>query len=168
MTGRTPSGRTALSTRAILLRSMVVVVATAIAVLAIAGWRWWDTGHRQVLSAGALDAATTLTVQLMSTDPAASEADLSADRALVTGDLAARFDDVVAPLAGREPGITTRAEVVRAAVVSAAAQRAVVLLYVDQVSTSEVAPPRRTPHQVVVTLAPAEDGRWLVVGLDPA
>ncbi|MGD9531363.1 hypothetical protein [Pseudonocardia sp.] len=168
MTGRTPSGRTALSTRAILLRSMVVVVATAIAVLAIAGWRWWDTVHRQDLAAGALDAATTLTVQLLSTDAAGSEADLTADRTLVTGDLAARFDDVVAPLGGREPGFTTRAQVVRSAVVSAAAEGAVVLLYVDQVSTSDVAPPRRTAHQVVVTLAAAEDGRWLVSGLEPA
>lgn len=164
--GTTPSGLAPLPVRTILLRSMVVLVATALAVLAIVGWRWWDTAHRQDRSVEALGAARELTVELLSVDTTALDADLAAARALATGELAAHFDDVARPLIvpdGSAPGLVTRAEVVRAAVVSSDAEQTVVLVYLDRVSTSEQAPPRRAAAQVAVTVTDTDpDGLWRV------
>jgi Mce-associated membrane protein len=155
-----------------LLRAMAVLVATGLAVLGIVGGRWWAADERADRTAEALDAARTRTVEILSYDAATLDADIAEARAQVTGELAARFEDVVAqvilPVAGREPGIVSQAEVVRSAVVSAGGHRAVVLLYVDRITTSVLAPePLRTTHQILVTMTRVPDGRWLVARLEP-
>lgn len=169
--GTTPSGLVPLPTRQILLRSMLVLVLTAVTVLGIVGWRWLDTNAREERSAEALEVARVRTAEVLSYDSASLDAHLAAARTQVTGDLAARFDDLADQLIlteGREPGSVTRADIGRAAVVSSEPDRVEVLLYVDRTTASPALPqPRRTAGQLTVTMT-LVDGRWLISRLDPA
>lgn len=166
--GTTPSGLAPLPTRQMLTRAMVALVLAAVAVLGIVGWRWLDTTGREQRTAAAVDAARTRTVEVLSYDAAVLDADLDAARAHVTGELAARFDQLVAdlvPPGARDQAVVSRAEVVRAAVMSTDADRVSVLLFVDRTATSAQQPEAsRSTSRLVVTMTPVA-GEWLIAEL---
>lgn len=151
--------------RRMLLRSALVLVAVAAVAAAGLGVRWIVAANAEQRTAEALDAARTGTAEVLSYDAATLETDLSQARRLVTGEFAGRFEQIVADLtlpATREQSVTTTAEVVRAAVISARSDRVEVLLYVNRTTSSAAQPePGSSTNPVTVTVTRVH-GRWLI------
>ncbi len=151
----------------IVLAALVLASAVAVALL---GWQAIRAADAERTEAEALDTARISTGQVLSFDSKTIDADLARARALVSGAFAAQFDqrvnEVIMP-AIRQQAITTKAEVVRSALIDARPERVEALLFVDQTTTSSTNPaPQRTPVQVRVTMTNV-DGRWLISELQP-
>lgn len=155
---------TLLPLRQMLLRGLCVLLAVAVVLALALGWRMFDTTSTEARTAAAIDAARTRTAQVLSLDASALDADLADARRQVTGDFAARFAEVVESLIlpARDQAISTRAEVVRAAVVTSEPGRVQALLYVNQLTASAAEPePRLSTTQVTVTMT-LVDRQWLI------
>lgn len=153
---------------------------TAVAILAgllLAGavWLYWDGSSRSAAAAAgteAVAAAREAIPAILSYQPATAEKDLPAARDRLTGkfldDYTQAITTVVVPDAKRA-GITARATVPAAAVVSADRRHAVVLAYVDQTlmvgTGQDMKAPTNNKSTVRVTLDNI-DGRWLISGFD--
>ena len=151
----------------------VLVVAVALLLLLGAGWLYWDVSQRRAAQRSgteALQAARDSIVAILSYRPESAERELeTAAEDRLTGqflqDYSQLIKTVVAPNA-RQQGVSAAARVPAAAVISADADRVVVLAYVDQTMTVGTADPTRTDSSVRVTMERV-DGRWLVSGFDP-
>lgn len=145
----------------------------AIALLLASAWLAWDgTARRGAEQAGndAIQAARESIVAILSYRPDTAEKDLdAAARERLTGpfldDYTQLIKTVVIPDA-KQRGISAAAKVPAAAVVSAEADRAVLLVYVDQAMAAGNAKPTQTNSSVRVTMEKV-DGRWLIAGFDP-
>ncbi|PQM49033.1 hypothetical protein C1Y40_00735 [Mycobacterium talmoniae] len=113
----------------------------------------------------ARDAATAM----LSYQPDTVDQDLGAAGDRLTGgfrDSFARFTrDVIIPRA-KQQRVSAKAQVSAAGSVSATADRAVVVLFVDQIVTVGEAAPTKTPSRYRVTLDQV-GGRWLISAFDP-
>ncbi len=145
----------------------------AIALLLASAWLAWDgTARRGAEQAGneAIQAARESIVAILSYRPDTAEKDLdTAARERLTGpfldDYTQLIRTVVIPDA-KQRGISAAAQVPAAAVVSAEADRAVLLVYVDQAMAAGNAKPTQTNSSVRVTMEKV-DGRWLIAEFDP-
>jgi Mce-associated membrane protein len=135
---------------------------------------WWLYRPDQLTDPAArdrvLDAAREATEALLSYSPDSIDADVTDAKSRLTGDFLERYsefaDTVVAP-AAKERGITTEANVARAAVSEMRPGRAQVLVFVNQVTTSKERPtPALATSSVMVTLVNS-DGRWLISEFTP-
>ncbi|MFM9034294.1 MAG: hypothetical protein ACKOQ4_08400 [Mycobacterium sp.] len=120
--------------------------------------------------AAALDVARDSIPAILSYQPGTAEQDLTtAARDRLTGrfleDYTQLIATVVVPDAIRK-GVAASATVPAAAVVSASAEHAVVLAYVDQTTTEGDQPPVRSNSGVRVSMDRV-DGRWLISGFEP-
>lgn len=125
-----------------------------------------DESARQVV----LQAASEGTEALLSYSPDTVQDDVAAAKARLTGDFLTRYgefaDTVVTP-AAQDRGITTEANVARAAVASMRPEEARVLVFVNQVTTSAERPtPALATSSVIVTLV-RDGGRWLISDFSP-
>jgi Mce-associated membrane protein len=98
------------------------------------------------------------------------DADLSNAKSHLTGEFLSYYTDftdkVVAP-ASRDKGVKTEANVARAAVSEMRPEKADVLVFVNQVTTSKERPtPALSTSSVMVTLV-RSDGRWLISAFNP-
>lgn len=122
--------------------------------------------HAQVL-----DAATRGTVAALSYTSATWDSDLSAAKTYLTGDFLtyySRFADQFVAPAVKEKNITTKASIIKAAVTEVQPQRAVVLVFVDQItSTSDVTEPAPSSSSVMVTLLRGAEGTWRIAEFKP-
>ncbi len=148
----------------------VLVLATAVAV-GLLGWQAIRAADAERTAVGALDAARTNTGQVLSFDSTTIDADLARSRTLVSGTFATQFEqrvsEVIMP-AIQQQAITTKAEVVRSALIDARPDQVDALLFVDQTTTTSGNPaPQRTPAQLRVTMTRNVDGRWLISDLQP-
>ncbi|WP_280260682.1 twin-arginine translocation pathway signal [Nocardia abscessus] len=121
-------------------------------------------------SAAALDAASRGTVALLSYAPETLDRDLGAAKSFLTGDFLAYYSQftqqVVAP-AAKQKSVRTTATVVRAAVSELRTDEAVVLVFINQTTTSAEKPdPALAASSVRVTLRKAEDA-WRISAFDP-
>jgi len=96
--------------------------------------------------------------------------DLANAKSHLTGDFLTYYDkfaeDVVAPTA-QQGQLTATAKVIRAAVSDLHPDSAVVLVFVDQTTTSvQKKDPEKTQSAVVVTLRKVNDS-WLIAKFDP-
>jgi Mce-associated membrane protein len=110
------------------------------------------------------------TEALLSYSPESLDADLANAKSHLTGEFLSYYNDftdkVVAP-ASRDKGVKTEANVARAAVSQMRPDKADVLVFVNQVTTSKERPtPALSTSSVMVTLLRA-DGRWLISGFNP-
>lgn len=145
----------------------------ATALLLASAWLAWDgTARRGAEQAGidAVQAARESIVAILSYRPDTAEKDLdTAARDRLTGPFLADYTQlirtVVVPNA-KQQAISAAAQVPAAAVVSAEADRAVLLVYVDQAMAVGNEKPTRTNSSVRVTMEKV-DGRWLIAGFDP-
>jgi len=164
------SSATPLPLREMLLRSAVVLVVVAAAIMVVLGTRYWVLASVPDRTAQALEAARTRTGEILGYDTATLDVDLATARAQVTGEFAHRFEEIAAQLvlpASRARSVVTRAEVVRAAVVAQTPDRVETLLFVHQVTTSAAEPqPRTSTSEIMVTMALVGD-QWLVARLEP-
>lgn len=132
----------------------------------------WQRAQEQVALARsqAVEAAQQQAVALLSYDHRSIDADLDRARSGLTGPFREEYakltSEVIAPVA-KEQRTTTRANVVRSAVVNAEQDRAVVLLFLNQTTESNtLEAPRIDGSRVRMTLKNVDD-RWLVSDLAP-
>ncbi|NTY63762.1 twin-arginine translocation pathway signal [Mycolicibacterium sphagni] len=110
------------------------------------------------------------TVALLSYAPETLDKDLANAKSHLTGEFLKYYsqftDQIVAP-AARQKGVKTEATVARAAVSELHADSAVVLVFVNQVTTSKDRPdPALATSSVVVKLTNT-DGHWLISEFNP-
>ncbi|WP_319436719.1 hypothetical protein [Mycobacterium sp. RTGN5] len=110
------------------------------------------------------------TVALLSYAPETLDKDLANAKSHLTGEFLKYYsqftDQIVAP-AAKQKGVKTEATVARAAVSELHADSAVVLVFVNQVTTSKDRPdPALATSSVVVKLTNA-DGHWLISEFNP-
>ncbi|MFF3916085.1 hypothetical protein ACFYZB_21820 [Streptomyces sp. NPDC001852] len=154
-----------------------VVLVAALVVAAVLGWQYRQGRQAEQARGAALAAARKAAPVVLSYDYRHLERDFSRARALLTGHFRDQYGrttrTVVAPTATKYHGVV-RATVATpsdggapaASVVSATPDRAVVLLFVNQVTESTQAPePRLDLNRVRMTLTRTSDG-WKVSGVD--
>jgi Mce-associated membrane protein len=157
-------------------RARAVLVALAALVLVSAvlvgwlGWQAYSAGQDRSTEDEALAAARTATAQVLSYSAPTLDADLARSRSMISGVFAAKFaqlaDTVIVP-AVKQQNLTTKANVLRAAVIDAQPEQVRALLFVNQSSTMAGAPePRTAANQVRVTMTKV-DGQWLISDLQP-
>ncbi|OBK28173.1 hypothetical protein A5634_21015 [Mycobacterium asiaticum] len=118
----------------------------------------------------AVSAASDGTVALLSYSPDSLDKDFAAARSHLSGDFLSYYDQftqqIVAP-AAKQKALKTSAHVMRAAVQELHPDSAVVLLFVDQSTTSKDNPdPSMAASSVLVNLA-LVDGKWLITKFTP-
>ena len=156
------------------LRPLTLGVLPAVIVLLGAGaglLAWQDRSHRAVETARteSVQAAGDATVAILSYKSDTVEQDLRKASDRLTGGFLESFTDLVNKFVipgAREKKISAAAQVSAAASVSATADRAVVLVFVNQAVTVEGGAPSGTASSVRVTLDKVDD-RWLVSAFDP-
>ena len=118
----------------------------------------------------ALDAAKTGTVALLSYSPESLDKDFAAAKSHLTGDFLSyytQFTQQIVTPAAKEKQVKTAASVVRAAVSEIHPDSAVVLLLVNQVTTSKENPDGAFAASSVKVGLKKIDGRWLISAFDP-
>lgn len=165
---RVPRGRTEWQP----LAAYIALPAAALALAVLAGYlKWQDASHREAAAAAAesVAAARDTTAAILSYRAPTVDKDLNAVRDRLTGSFLESYtklvNEVVIPGA-REKNISATAKVPAAASVSASADHAVALVFVDQTVTVGNDAPTGTTSSVRVTMDKT-GGRWLVSGFDP-
>ena len=154
--------------------SLLVAVLFVGSAGAMASAYWWMYRPDQLTNAAAqqqaLEAAQQGTTTLLSYAPETIDKDLAAAKSNLTGEFLtyySKFTDQILATAAKQKAIKTEAKVVRAAVSEMYPDRAVVLLFVNQVTTSKDRPdPALATSSVLVTLT-KEQGRWLISEFNP-
>jgi len=141
---------------------------------AAGGVYWWIYRPDQQTNAAAQQQATNAardgTVALLSYAPDTLDKDLANAKSHLTGEFLKYYSDftdkIVAP-AAKQKGVKTEATVARAAVSEMHPDRAVVLVFVNQVTTSKDRPdPALATSSVMVTMV-KQDSRWLISEFNP-
>jgi Mce-associated membrane protein len=146
-----------------------VLVALVLAAVAVVGNQ--RASARDEARDAALEAARTRVPALLSYDAATLAEDLERAGEQTTGDFEADYqkilDEVVSPTAGKR-GISTRAEVAQAGVVSGDGDGdgVVVLVLLTQTTSANDQGPTVSGSRVEVTLR-QDDGDWKIAGLEP-
>lgn len=154
------------------LVAFVILPVVALLLGAAAGYlKWEDSSRRDADRAAqaAVAAAKDSTVALLSYKPDTVEKDLGAARDRLTGNFLDAYTQLVNTVVipgAKEKKISALATVPAAASVSAKADHAVVLLFVDQTVVVGSDAPTNTASSVRVTLDKVGD-RWLISGFDP-
>jgi Mce-associated membrane protein len=172
--GNAPDVRTAGRRRVEWKRILTFGIAPALAFLltVAAGYlRWTDSSVRDSEAAAteSVQSATAGTIKMLSYAPQTVERDLGAARDGLTGPFRDSYtqltNNVVIP-GSKQKNITAVATVPAASSVSASANHAVTLLFVDQTITVGNDAPSDTASAVKVTLDKVA-GRWLISDLTP-
>ncbi|MFI6567143.1 hypothetical protein [Streptomyces sp. NPDC050534] len=163
--------------RSVLTAVLGLVLVTALTTAAVLGWQYRQGRQTEQARDEAVAAARKAAPVVLSYDYRHLDRDFSRARALLTGHFRDQYGrttkSVVAPTATKYHGVV-KATVATpadggapaASVVSAAPDRAVVLLFVNQVTESTQVPqPRLDLNRVRITLARTSDG-WKVSGVD--
>ncbi|MDT0468979.1 hypothetical protein [Streptomyces gibsoniae] len=163
--------------RSVLTAVLGFVLVAALVAAAVLGWQYRQGRQAEQARGEALAAARKAAPVVLSYDYRHLDRDFSRARALLTGHFRDQYGKttkaVVAPTATKYHGVV-KATVATpadggapaASVVSAAPDRAVVLLFVNQVTQStQVSEPRLDLNRVRMTLTRTSDG-WKVSGVD--
>lgn len=161
-----------------LRRAKLVPAVLAVLLAASAGLAAWSyfalyRPDQQIdpgVAHAAVTAASDGTVAILSYAPDTVDKDFATARSHLTGDFLSYYDQftqqIVAP-AAREKAVHTSARVMAAAVSELHPDSAVVLIFVDQQTTSRDRPdPSMSASSIRVTLTEV-DGRWLISKFDP-
>jgi Mce-associated membrane protein len=118
----------------------------------------------------AINAASEGTVALLSYSPDSLDKDFATARSHLSGDFLSYYDQfteqIVAP-AAKQKALKTSAHVMRAAVVELHSSSAVVLVFVDQSTTSKDSPDATTATSSVMVNLSLVDGKWLITKVTP-
>jgi Mce-associated membrane protein len=183
-TGTTESEETATPKEGIVGRSVraarsnLGVILLAAALLASAGVAAWlyfnqyrpDQQTDAAASQIALDAAKTGTVALLSYSPESLDKDFAAAKSHLTGDFLSyytQFTEQIVTPAAQQKAVKTTASVVRAAVSELRPHSAVVLVFVNQNTTSKENPDGAFAVSSVKVSLTKIDGTWLISSFDP-
>jgi Mce-associated membrane protein len=141
----------------------------------LAGWLYFtqyrpDKQTDDAVAQSVVNAARDGTVALLSYKPDTLNQDFAAAKSHLTGDFLNYYDqftkEVVTP-AAQTKGVTTTAQVAGAAVSELNPDKAVVLVFIDQATTSKERPdPAMASSSAKVSLAKVH-GDWLITKFDP-
>jgi Mce-associated membrane protein len=141
----------------------------------LAGWLYFtqyrpDKQTDDAVAQSAVNAARDGTVALLSYKPDTLNQDFAAAKSHLTGDFLNYYDqftkEVVTP-AAQTKGVTTTAQVAGAAVSELNPDKAVVLVFINQATTSKERPdPAMASSSAKVSLAKVH-GDWLITKFDP-
>ncbi|OBG13683.1 hypothetical protein A5765_11990 [Mycolicibacterium celeriflavum] len=118
----------------------------------------------------ALEAAKTGTVALLSYAPESMEKDFATAKSHLTGDFLdyyTQFTEQIVTPAVKEKQVKTNAAVVQAGVAEIQPDSAVVLVFVNQTTTSKENPDGAFAASAVKVGLTKSDGRWLINTFDP-
>jgi len=154
-------------------RSILVAVLT-IACIGFAAWFYAyqyrpDQKVDPTVAAAAKKAAEDGTVAVLSYSPDHLTDDIAKAKSYLTGDFLeyyTHFTDQVFAAAAQQQHVSTKTNVVRAAVSDLHPDSAVVLLFVNKLSTSKDNPPSMQPTTVKATMKKV-DGSWLIEQFEP-
>jgi Mce-associated membrane protein len=153
------------------LALVVALIASAV----LAGWLYFaqfrvDQQTGQAASATVLKAANDGTVALLTYAPDSLDRDFSAAKSHLTGDFLSYYtqftQEIVAP-AAKQKSVKTTAAVVRSAVSEIHPDSAVVLVFVNQATTSSENPNGSFAASAVKVGMNKIDGNWLISSFDP-
>lgn len=128
-----------------------------------------DQQKDAAVAAAAKTAAEEGTIAVLSYSPESLTEDIAKAKSYLTGgflDYYTHFTDQVFAAAAQQQQVTTNARVVRAAVEELQPESAVVLLFVDKVSTSKNSPVEMKPTTVRATMKNV-NGSWLIEQFEP-
>jgi Mce-associated membrane protein len=160
------------------LRPRMHTIVVGVLIAAAAGLAAWtyeyqyrpDRQSDNSVAQTAMRAATDGTVALLTYGPDSVNDDFASAKKHLTGDFLtyyAKFTEKVVAPAAKEKGVKTTATVVQAAVSEIRPDSAVVLLFVNQGTTSKERPePSLTSSTVLVRMTKI-DGQWLIAKFDP-
>ena len=153
----------------------LALVLGLLAASGLAGWLYFaqfrpDTQTDNAVAKSAVNAARDGTVALLSYKPDTLNQDFAAAKSHLTGDFLNYYDQftkqVVTP-AAQTKAVATTAQVVGAAASELHPNSAVVLVFVNQVTTSKERPdPAMASSSVLVSLTKVH-GDWLITKFDP-
>nr|WP_246398878.1 hypothetical protein [Mycobacterium vicinigordonae] len=155
----------------------VAVILTLMVLISggIAVWLYFlyyrpDEQTSQRVARAAISAASDGTVALLSYSPDSLDKDFASARAHLSGDFLSYYDQFTQQIIGpaaKQKSLKTTARVVRAAVQELHPTSAVVLVFVDQSTSSKESPePSMAASSVLVNLA-LVDGKWLITKFTP-
>jgi Mce-associated membrane protein len=161
------------------LRNVKVVPVTLILLLLISGgvatWLYFERyqPNRQTdpsVARAVISAASDGTVALLSYSPESLDKDFATAKSHLSGDFLSYYkeftEQIVGP-AAKEKSLKTTARVIGAAVSELHPNSAVVLVYVDQSTTSKDRPdPSESASSVLVSMTRV-NGNWLITKFDP-
>lgn len=157
---------------------IVGIALLAVALVASAGVAAWlyfsqyrpDQQIDAAASKIALDAATNGTVALLSYSPDSLDKDFASAKTHLTGDFLSyytQFTEQIVTPAAQQKSVKTSASVVRAAVAELHPNSAVVLVFVNQTTTSKENPDGAFAASSVKVSLNKVDGTWLISSFDP-
>ncbi|MDF3339537.1 twin-arginine translocation pathway signal [Mycolicibacterium septicum] len=153
----------------------LALVVALIASAALAGWLYFaqfrvDQQTGEAASATVLKAAGDGTTALLTYAPDSLDRDFSAAKSHLTGDFLSYYtqftQEIVAP-AAKQKSVKTTAAVVRSAVSEIHPDSAVVLVFVNQATTSAENPNGSFAASAVKVGMKKLDGNWLISSFDP-
>jgi len=158
--------------------AIVGIALLAVALVASAGVAAWlyfsqyrpDQQIDAAASKTALDAATNGTTALLSYSPDSLDKDFASAKSHLTGDFLSyytQFTEQIVTPAAQQKSVKTTASVVRAAVSELQPNSAVVLVFVNQTTTSKENPDGAFAVSSVKVSLNKVDGTWLISSFDP-
>ncbi len=156
--------------RPILFVSAAVLLVAALAVGGLTGFKYWSDQQAEHARTESVDAAQTTVTSMFTYDFNNVDTELPKSADNLTPDFRKDYlklvNEVIAKGA-KEKQLTVKASSQAAGVVSADRSHAVVLVYLNQITTSKDSPQGAiTPSRVRVTLE-KQDGRWLASQVNP-
>jgi Mce-associated membrane protein len=174
----TPTQKRALTRWVSWLQRRVSVILIAGLVVAAAGLAGWTYGYQyrpdqqsdDAAAQAATRAAADGTAALLTYGPDSVNEDFASAKKHLTGEFLSYYtkftEKIVAP-AAKEKGVKTTANVVQAAVSEIHPDSAVVLLFVNQATTSKDRPESSLTSSSVVVRLEKVDTQWLIAKFDP-
>lgn len=168
----------ATSTRSGGLRGVLIPAVLAVLLLVSAAFAAWvyveqyrpDDQTSSTVAASAMDAASEGTVALLSYSPESLDQDFATAKTHLTGEFLTYYTqfttDIVTP-AAKQKDVKTSADVVRSAVAEIQPDSAVVLVFINQTTTSKENPAGSFTASSVKVGMTKVDGKWLINAFDP-
>jgi Mce-associated membrane protein len=160
-------------------RLLVVLLVVCALLLAGLGGTWWWSTHRDDSATGGviasatarddgLQAAATLTKQVLSYDWKTIDADVKAAEKLLAPSFRAEYAKTMAGVRDQtiKNQVTLTAQVVATSIVSATASKVVALVFVDQTTVAKGAANRRLDQNRVLVTLTRHGGEWRVSKMD--
>lgn len=171
------NGRDRTAWRAVLKEpsGLILLIVALVAAAAVTASLWkfqyrLDVQTNTDAAQVAVDAATEGTIALLSYAPETLQEDFAAAKEHLTGeflDYYTEFTDTVVTPAAMEKQVSTSANVVNAAISEIHPDSAVVLVFLNQMTTSKENPDGAFAASSVKVGLKKVDGRWLIEAFDP-
>jgi Mce-associated membrane protein len=164
------------SARAVVGRiGAIVLVAALLGSAGVAAWLYFkeyrpDQQVNDAAATVALDAAKNGTIALLSYSPESLDKDFAAAKSHLTGDFLSyytQFTEQIVTPAAKQKAVKTSAAVVRAAVSELHSDSAVVLVFINQNTTSKENPDGAFAASAVKVGLKKINGSWLISSFDP-